>query len=499
MALPSTGYVVPNYDEVYEDLSTRLKTNLDPNLDIDDNTAIGQLVGAISGAITDIYEFAGAVNDSRKLHSAEGINLDDIGALTRNPRDSGTASTGVLNLKSTVSYAGANVVVPAGTTFANSTSGDQYTLDSTVGINESSCNYVKIQLASVAEDVVYSVTVNGLLGGPYTETVDTSVTWPVTVQDIIQTLSANLNITAFSDLTSVVTSTDSFTIATDNPTDSMEVIVSPAALDIIECGSIGNITGVINSTNVDDIGTITAIVTPATGLDVVSNPLPTSAGTDAETDTEYRNSIIENAAVIGGGTFNSLYAKLLDLDGVSFVNVEENLTETTTPSGIDPHSFRVTIEGGLVGNIVQTIWDSKPLGINTNGSEVAYALDVTGSSRAVRFSRPSTILIEVTVTLVVDTENGSSTDTALEREAEIKSVIYNDGLIRYRIGKDVVASSFYEALYRDTSGYRFDDVSIRWSSDGGLNWTTPPSGYVVISDNQKPIITEDNVIVIDNT
>lgn len=127
------------------------------------------------------------------------------------------------------------------------------------------------------------------------------------------------------------------------------------------------------------MNTVVAITTPILGVDYVTNPQAVTGGADRESDAVYR-ARMKTYEPASRGTVHALRSRLLDIDGVLGLNIEEN-TEANTVS--------ITILGGADAAITAEIEDTRPAGI------------------VVTWSRPTMVPVNVTVQL-----RTSVTDTA---------------------------------------------------------------------------------------
>jgi len=116
-----------------------------------------------------------------------------------------------------------------------------------------------------------------------------------------------------------------------------------APIEAVEPGAKGNVPA----------NTITKLVDPISGIESVTNPEPTTGGRDVETDEELRYRAIKYAPY-AKATIHSIKSALLQIEGVTDVNVQEDLAN---------HKVIVTIAGGPDDEISQTIEDVRPAGI----------------------------------------------------------------------------------------------------------------------------------------
>jgi hypothetical protein len=161
-------------------------------------------------------------------------------------------------------------------------------------------------------------------------------------------------------------------------------------------------------------GTLTVIVNAIGGWNSVTNAEDADVGRNIDNDIILRQRREDQLALRGGSTLAAIKADLLDvssneaLSDMRSVAVLEN-TDDVTVDSLPPHSFEVLIDDGdtpTIDNdlIAQIIWDGKPAGIATYGSESGTAIDDNGDSQIVNFSRVTLrpVYIDVALTTTAD-------------------------------------------------------------------------------------------------
>lgn len=160
-------------------------------------------------------------------------------------------------------------------------------------------------------------------------------------------------------------------------------------------------------------GTLTVISSPVAGWNSVTNDFDAVPGTNEDEDPDLRIRRETELRATGNSTIDAITADLFAIklpDGskpVVQVVILENVTDTTDGNGLPGHSLEPLVYDGISAptpnnQIAQTIWDSKPAGIQVVGSSTGNAVDTQGTSQVVNFSRPtiSEVILEATLTLV---------------------------------------------------------------------------------------------------
>ena len=126
--ITATGFVSPTFEEVVDEINQDLLTNLDPGLDLSSESPLGQIVAVFARQIVLTWQAVEAAYGVVDPNKAEGVNLDNVCALSgtaRKPATYGDVPV-TLNLD-------AATTVPAGTIFAVTGSPtSQFALDADV-------------------------------------------------------------------------------------------------------------------------------------------------------------------------------------------------------------------------------------------------------------------------------------------------------------------------------------------------------------------------------
>ncbi len=177
-------------------------------------------------------------------------------------------------------------------------------------------------------------------------------------------------------------------------------------------------------------GTLRTIATPTRGWQTVNNPLAATPGAAVETDGELRARRERSTTIRATTLLEAMVASVGNLPGVTSVSALENDTDQTDANGLSPHSFALVVAGGDAQRIGETIANSKGPGPNTAGTTLVVVRDAFNLTRNIRFYRPTTI--PVSVSLTIQPKPGYTTNIGAEIRAAIAEHI-ND----LRDGDDV--------------------------------------------------------------
>jgi uncharacterized phage protein gp47/JayE len=185
-------------------------------------------------------------------------------------------------------------------------------------------------------------------------------------------------------------------------------------------------------------GMLTEIVSPTVGWNTVTNVLDADLGQDAENDTALRIRREQELRMEGASSVDAIRADLLAVPGVLSAAVTED---------DDAHTFSVILWDGEPAAasddaIAQTIWESKPAGIPSLGSESGTAVDVVGVQHSVPFNRA----LPVYPYLVVNLDKDPLLYPA-DGDAQVEAAILAYAQQHYTVGSDVVLSALYGPIF----------------------------------------------------
>lgn len=224
-------------------------------------------------------------------------------------------------------------------------------------------------------------------------------------------------------------------------------------------------------------GTLTVIETPVSGWNSITNAADAVLGTDTETDAALRLRRVEELARAGTGTVDAIRADVTDVDSVTSVRVFENTTDVVDGEGLPPHSFEVVALGGADQDIIDTIWDGKPAGIETSGTTSGTATDTQGDPHTVKFSRPTLEPVFVDVVVSKDPNIYPSDGDEQIKAALAAFVSAMD------IGEDVIYVTLYDSIF-SVSGV-LDVTTLE------IDLFSPPSGTVNLAIGNRELATLD--------
>ena len=393
----STGFSKKSLSDVLAELDADLKATIDPNLNTTTTSIIGQMLGVFAAAVAEEWDVLEAVYSSNYPDTADGASFDAVAAITGALRLAATRSTVTLFATgddATLLPAGRQARVPAGGTFetlapATTALTTPWAPTTAYAIGDIVSNDTPLNVY-----VAVAAGTSAGAGGPTGEgvaIVDGGVTWR-----FLGDGEAHITVAAQATLT--------------GPT-------------------------------VGQAFTISSIVTPVAGWLSVTNQTDAAIGTDIETDAAFRLRREQLIRVTGKATLEAVRSAVLNVADVSEVIVFENTTLITDPSGIPGKAFEVVVLGGTDLAIAQTIFDTKPIGIQAFGDDISELIvDSLGNSHLIEASRPLPVEMFLDITVITD---GTY---PIDGDAQVAQILKDlgDDLI---IGDDVIYAQFFgEAL-----------------------------------------------------
>lgn len=114
----TTGFTPKLLADLVTDINNDIHSLIDPTLDLSADQPLGQLIGIFANKIIQTWELANVAYNQFNRQSAEGLGLDNVGALTGTPRLPATATVVncTVNLNAGVTLPQGSKVSVAGTT-----------------------------------------------------------------------------------------------------------------------------------------------------------------------------------------------------------------------------------------------------------------------------------------------------------------------------------------------------------------------------------------------
>ena len=456
--ITNTGYSLKRYSDIIAEVRQELLAKAgDVNVDMSDDSLLGILNNIWCVKLAELHELAQALWSAGDIDTAEGIALDRLVRRMRIDRLSEVKAFG--DLLFTGQY---NSVIPIGLQATDILSNVVSTIER-VTLNNSRVSAVEFTPRFVpnAQYFVRLGTVTYQVRADSTPTVAKLVTL---FRGVIP---AEYSVVNNSDRIAIANATTRFDFSWSNN-------LTPSVVGKLGASQADAVTNYLFEPNV-----LNRLVVNAPSL-TVTNPTPWTEGRDRENDDELRNRFRQSRST-GSATVDAIRAKLLALNGVQSAFVDENITLVTDANGLPAKSFECTVKGGLAQDIANTIWLTKPAGIQSFGNFSRTVVDSSGKPQTVFYSRGLDVYVHVRVTYALHNEVELTPDI----ETRMRSVIeaYGDGLA---IQEDINPQRIMAVIYNNVTGIK--DVVVEVAR------TSTPSGTPSYTTSILPINRKEEAV-----
>ena len=466
------GFVIKRLPEIKQGIIDDLKS-LFPNIDTSDDSVVGQLVSLNAQRETELWEQLGNVYANQHPSEAQKIHLDYLLEFNNLARLRALKSSVTIGLNS-----GLDEEIPSGTQ-VQSEAGDLFELIDDTFVENVGLQKAYIRIGTVEDDTTYTITINE----EDVYAIDSGQ--GATTESIAAALLEEIEEDVDAVITATSTGNGDLQIDIINPASSFMIEFTesmlffyPAEFESVEYGNIS-----VSKYTIDEI------VTPTGTLEYVNNFESGESGREEETDAEVRIRRLNSLQIVGGGTLPSIVARLQnEITGVTAVQGYENRTDIEDGEGRPPHSIHIIIEGGDNEDIANLLWEIKPAGIQTFGSENIEITDSNGDTQIINFDRPIEKYIWVNIELtLLDEEDFPENGITLVKQ---KILEYGNTLL---VGGNVVPQRFFGSIF-GIPGIEsiFIEVASTDEPDGEPVYQEEP---IEIDINEKTVFDVDRIEV----
>lgn len=235
------------------------------------------------------------------------------------------------------------------------------------------------------------------------------------------------------------------------------------------------------------INTITNQNTIIGGVVSVNNSVGyTSLGVEQETDEDFEIRRDKSPALASSNNIDAIYAELLQLDGVTDVNIWGNSTNSTDATSTPAHTIWVIVNGGSNTEIANVIY-SNIAGADTRGNVLVNTPTASGQILVMKFDRPTIVPVYVKFNIKVTGDKDNINIDGLK-----DSLVQ---LSQYKIGQNIssgeLTSNAMQAL-ETNGGYNIAYITDLLISTDNTNWTN-----IIQTSTKADIFTLDTSRIIE--
>lgn len=474
--MTDSGFTPKRLNEIIEGLKATAKPIfqdlVQPGEEVDtgDTSTIGRLIGLIAPDLSELWQAAQEVYQAFDPNSATGIALDNIVQYIGVQRRQGEPTVVNASL-----WGNTGVSLVEGQV-ARTDSGDRFVSISPVTFTLGDSIGARFTPSSLTPGDVTTLTfITGELISSATHTNGPSETKTT----ILNSLKSQLDLLPPA---GVFTSIEGEDLVLQ--LDSYFGYISFPVLEnisVLQCKKRAIFYSEINDAIPAPIHSLRTILTPVFGWTSIDNELEATIGSKFETDEELRERFKVSKAVRASNMADSLYSRLIEIEGVLSVRIYENMTNAVDLLGLPAHSFMAMVRGGSNSDIGKAIWDNKPLGIASFGEIESSITDSQGRIRSVYFSRATDVPIRVKVT-VTKTDSTFPDDGAILIREAIKQYITS----KATFGEDIIYTRLFTPI-NSVSGHQVDSLEI--AKGAGVFGTS----NITIEWNEYPVITDADI------
>lgn len=404
--LTPQGFQIKTLDEIQKSIAENLRIGLGPATNTTPSSRIGQFIDIISNELFSLWLGLENTYNAYYPDSASGTSLDNVVAITNTVRNNATAAQGQVFFQGDDA-----VVVPNGTLVANS-NGNAFSTQAAITLSKNASFIIAAGVATGG-----SVTLRVQLNNSTYSQFD--IFWDDTPAEIKNTIQLSVSEITTCTVVGSFNTSGAFHVVLDVST-LVNAYFDPLVSFLVNGVTVLPVTS--NFSNVDSalvigaqtgplsvpVRSINVVVNTITNLDAVLNIRQGTTGTNRESDADLRARRLLELQKVGTATTGGIKEAVSQVINVSSVSIIENDSSTTDTDGRPPHSFEIFVIGGNNDTIAQTIYDSKPIGINVTstvspGSQRSGSyIDVNGVPSVIIFSAPDPVPMLVAVNITID-------------------------------------------------------------------------------------------------
>ena len=441
-------------------------------LSTDDSGVLGRVFGIVSESIFEheqlLEDFVATFNPN----GVSGVVLDDFLYLSGMTRLYSTPASAL------IAMTGVNGSTIGAISVKSSITSDVFNVQSSTTFDNTDCNGV--QFSVEVDNTVKQYELTYSVNGKPSENPPILVlsTGSDTVKSLAQRFAQTIN-NQTSNLTAIVTNDNLVSVYITNRYDTGYFIgdnISIKNTIVVKNAISATYTAV--SQEVNSLNSVSSGA--SANLKSVTNPYTTFASVPVESDAKAKQRWFNAKAQNGYGEYDHLQTALTMVDGVKFVNIQQNITSSSSGERVN-QGVVIVVDGGDDQEIAQAIFNNIAVGTATNGLVESVASDILGVGHIVKFSRPVYVPIRVSMSLKALPNFPTNGKNIIKQ-----SIV--DWFNELQVGEDILYSRLFNPINR-VDGFSVNNLKIgRVGGNFGVN-------DVTLKYNELATIKADDILI----
>ena len=230
--------------------------------------------------------------------------------------------------------------------------------------------------------------------------------------------------------------------------------------------------------------TINEIVTNIIGVERVTNPNPSNAGIETESDSAFYNRLQRYGSLFKNSSLQSILSNVANIKGTNRISGYENVSSeniTIQNYTINTHAFVIIVEGGDDVEIANTIADSKAPGPAMMGT-TKITLIRDNKEIEYRFQRPRIQHLTISVNCKLDLRSPQNYQSQIKEAIQLY-------LADLKIGATITQPDLSNAIVKYIQGFTITDLRFAYKGEA-------PGYAPLILDLDKIAVAENDDIKI---
>lgn len=477
--ITENGLEIDGIPEIRRKLNEAAEKNFEKYLNglplqTDDSSVLGRIFGIVSESLALQEELLQDVYARLDPNQVSDDTLDDFLYLSGDYRTDSAPSIGLLHL-----YGNIGTSVNAGASAKSPTTGDIYVTNERVTFNNMLAYGVGIKLKPTPQSSEYSLT--------YSIEGTQSVNPPVVIVSYPEDDEKSLAVR----FAQTINNQTSYIFAEVTKGNVVRVMCNyqsdVGSFDVSGDMSIVTSYKPVEATSraLTAVGQLSASVTQISGGATegwleVTNPFAILPSIPVEDDSSARYNWRLSKLGNSFGGYDRLRSAISQVKGVKFKNIQQNISSRSNGERIN-QGVSIVVQGGNGQELAQTIFETIGCGTATTGTESYVAVDSEGGGHTIRFSRPKSIPIKITMSLKA-LPNFPTNGKNMIKQAIV------DYFNQLNVGEDILYSRLFDPINR-IDGFSVRDLKI---GKVGSNITVQD---IVLKYNELAVIKESDIII----